>query len=310
MTAVVEALAPVFLLVVVGWALRRTAFVPDGFWPPAEKLTYYVLFPALLVSSTAKADLSELDAVAVGGAMSGTVLAMSAAVLALRRAIAVGDPAFTSVFQGSVRVNTYVGLAAGASLFGAAGTTVMAVCVVAVVPLVNLVSVLVMTRFGEGGARGARAAAVGVATNPLILAVLAGVALNVAGVHRIPVATPLMDILGAASLPLGLLAVGAGLDLPAARRGTSGLAWACALKLAAQPATAFALCSLAGAEGLPLAVAVLYAGLPTSASSYVMARQMGGDAELMAGIITVQTLLAALTMPAALGLLAAAGVLG
>jgi predicted permease len=310
MNAVVEALAPVFLLVVLGWGLRRAAFVPDGFWPPAERLTYYVLFPALLVSSTAKADLSEIDAFAIGGALSGTILAMSAAVLALRRAIGGGDPAFTSVFQGSVRVNTYVGLAAGASLYGGPATAVTAVCVLAVVPLVNLVSVLVMTRFGEGGARGARAAAVGVATNPLILAVVAGAALNLAGVHRIPVATPLMDVLGAASLPLGLLAVGAGLDLPAARRGSSGLAWACALKLGVQPAVAFALCSLAGVEGLPLAVAVLYAGLPTSASSYVMARQMGGDAELMAGIVTVQTLLAALTMPATLALVAAAGVHG
>jgi len=308
MTAVVEALAPVFLLVVVGWALRRAAFVPDAFWPPAEKLTYYVLFPALLVSSTAKADLSELDAGAIGGALAATILTMALAALALRPLVARDGPAFTSVFQGSIRVNTYVGLAAGAALYGVPGTTVMAIGVLAVVPLVNLLSVLVMTRYGDGGARGIRAAVAGVAKNPLILAVLAGAALNLAGLHRVPVATPLLDILGAASLPLGLLAVGAGLDLPAARRSTAGLAWACGLKLAVQPAVAFLLASLAGAQGLPLAVAVLYAGLPTSASSYVLARQMGGDAELMAGIITVQTLLAALTMPATLAVLALAGV--
>ena len=48
---------------------------------------------------------------------------------------------------------------------------------------------------------------------------------------------------------------------------------------------------------MPAAVAVLYNGLPTSASSYVLARQMGGDGKLMAGIITATTLAAALTLP-------------
>lgn len=298
MTAVVLALAPIFLLIVIGYGIRRYGLVPDDFWPPAEKLTYYLFFPALLIDSTARADLSEVDLVGLGGALILATLVATAALLLARRAITTDGPAFTSVFQGAIRVNTYVGLAAGAALFGREGTALMAVGVIAIVPMVNVLSVVVLGRWGTNPTTGWRSAVIAVAKNPLIVAVCLGALLNASGIHAIPVATPLMAILGAASLPLGLLAVGAGLDLKAARAAGGKVIASSAVRLAAIPG----LTLLAGAEfglaAMPLAVAVLYNGLPTSASAYVLSRQMGGDHALMAGIITAQTLAAAITLPA------------
>jgi len=299
MPPLIEALAPTFLLIVIGWWMRRSAFVPDTFWPPAERLIYFVLFPALLVSSTAKADLAGLDLPAIGGAMLLAVAITATLAVFLRRRVAADGAALTSVVQGSIRPNTYVGLAACAALHGTPGTAIMAIGIVAVIPTVNALSVFALIRWGKAEKKGSGLARVakGIATNPLILAVLAGATLNAAGVHRIPLATPLLDVLGAASLPLGLLAVGAGLDIPALRTSVRSIAWSSMLKLAVLPGMTAVLAWWFGVTGLPLAVALLYNGLPCSANSYVLARQLGGDHQLMAGIITAQTLLAVATLP-------------
>lgn len=299
MSPLIEALAPTFLLIVIGWWMRRAQFVPDAIWPPAERLIYFVLFPALLVSSTAKADLAGLDLPAIGGAMFlGVVLATALPIL-MRGRVAADGPALTSVIQGTIRPNTYVGLAACAALYGTPGTAIMAIGIVAVIPTVNAICVFALIRWGSGEKRGSGFSRVvkGIVTNPLILAVAAGALLNALGVHRIPVATPLMDALGAASLPLGLLAVGAGLDLKALGTSARGIAWSAAYKLFAVPALTAAFALAFGVTGLPLAVALLYNALPCSANAYVLARQLGGDHALMAGIITAQTLLAVATLP-------------
>lgn len=307
MSPVVAALAPIFLLIVIGHGLRRSGMVPDAFWPPAERLTYYLFFPALLIDSTARADLSGIDLVGLGGSLVGAILVASLAVLALRRAITTDGPAFTSVFQGAVRVNTYVGLAAASALFGREGTALMAVGVIAVVPLVNVLSVLVLGRWGTSPANGWRGAVANVVGNPLIVSVCIGAAMNAAGIHSVPVVTPLLSVLGAASLPLGLLAVGAGLDLAAARAAGGKVVFSSAVRLAAIPGMTLLFGTQVGLAAVPLAVAVLYSGLPTSASAYVLSRQMGGDHALMAGIVTAQTLAAAVTLPLWLMFLESAG---
>ncbi|WP_114393566.1 AEC family transporter [Oleisolibacter albus] len=304
MSAVATALAPIFLLIVLGWTLRRRQTVPDSFWAPAETLTYYILFPALLVDSTARADLAGLDIAGLCGALIPATLLATGLLLLLHRRLGRNGPAFTSVYQGAIRVNSYVGLAASSALFGREGTAVMAIGVIAIVPLVNVLSVLVLDRWGSAAGRGDwRRTLRGLAGNPLIVGVLVGAGMNAAGLHSLPVLSPLLSILGAASLPLGLLAVGAGLDFGAARGAGRDVLAASVIRLGLVPGLTALLGGWLGLAALPLAVAVLYNGLPTSASSYVLARLMGGDHRLMAGIITVQTLAAAATLPVWLWLL-------
>ena len=136
-----------------------------------------------------------------------------------------------------------------------------------------------------------------VAKNPLLMACVLGSLFNVLGIGVPPIIGPFLEVLGRAALPIGLLAVGAGLDLSAARRAGFPVGVSSVGKLVLSPAIAAGLCLMLGLPDIELAAVVLYAALPCSASAYVLARLMGGDAQMMASIITVHTLLAIITMP-------------
>lgn len=297
MPTTVAALLPVFLLIVLGHVLRRTQFLPDGFWPPAEKLTYYVTFPALLVTNLAGADFADLPAAPLAGVVAGATLINAALAVGLGRFVTKSGPTRTSFFQGVMRPNTYFGLAAAAALYGEVGVTLTAVCIAAVVPLVNLLSVTAMVAWAGRAAPGVWGLLRPILTNPLILACAAGIGLNLLGLGLPAGIDSTLDILGRAALPIGLLAVGAGLNLDALLAGRRAVFTSAAMKMGLLPLLAAAGAALAGFPATAAGVAVLYASLPCSPSAYVLSRQMGGDATLMAGIITAHTLMAALIVP-------------
>lgn len=306
MTEILTALIPVFALIALGHVMKRRQLIADAFWSPAEKITYFMFFPALLLSNTAKADFAGIDDLApmIIAAIVG-VLGICAFAIWLRPRLAIDGPAFTSVFQGTIRPNVYLGIAAAVALFGDAGLTLISVCVAVLVPLVNVASVIVLVRHAspDGEMPSWGQAAGPIVRNPLILACAGGIMLNVTGIGLPPVIGPFLEILGRAALPIGLLAVGAGLNLAAVRPAGKKVAITTAIKLIALPGLTWAACLALGVDGLAMTVCVLYASLPNSATSYVLARQMGGDTELLAGIITVTTIIAMLTMPAIIMLL-------
>ncbi|MEX0758797.1 MAG: AEC family transporter [Tistlia sp.] len=304
MSPVVAAILPVFLLIFLGWLLKRRAFPGDHFWAPAERLTYFVLFPALIATTLAQADFSRLEILPMAAAIVLAILAMSALILAARRLFAVDGPGLTSVYQGAVRMNTYIGLTVAYGVHGAEGLAAAALAVAAIVPLVNVTCTAMLARYGRGAAPGAAGMARQFATNPLILACLLGGLLNLSGIGLPPVLGPMALILGRAALPLGLLAVGAALDLRAARAAGRVVLQTSALKLAALPLLTWLFLQAFGIEGVAAFVAILFNALPTATSAYILARQLGGDATLMASLITVQTLVALASLPLVLGLLA------
>lgn len=298
MLAILSALLPTFALIVVGYVLRERRFLPDSFWPGAEKLTYFITFPALLFSNTAKADLGSLPLLGIATAMLGTIAICTVLILVARPVLKVSAPTFSSLVQGAIRPNTYIGLAVAAALLGTHGLTVTALCVALVVPTVNVISVLACAHLGENDRKpGVLSLLRDVAKNPLLMACVLGSLFNVLGIGLPPIIGPFLEVLGRAALPIGLLAVGAGLDLSAARRAGFPVGVSSVGKLVLSPAIAAGLCLMLGLPDIELAAVVLYAGLPCSASAYVLARLMGGDAQMMASIITVHTLLAIITMP-------------
>ena len=299
MTSILLALAPTFILIALGFGLIRFRLLADGFWRPAETLTYWVLFPALLIGSVAEADLSGmpvLDLTLALGAALAAVLAVTASLAPMLKSA--DGPAFSSVFQGVQRPNTYVALAAAGSLYGQPGIALAAFCAAIVVPLVNVFSTVGMIHWAHSG-QGHRGKLIvkAVVTNPLILSCVVGGALNWSGLGLTPVIGSTLKILGQASLSLGLLVVGAGITLTGLHAQRWPLLIAVAGKLVLLPVLVGTIAALRAVPTMPLEIAVLYASVPTSASSYVMARQMNGDANLMAAIITVSTLAAAVTMP-------------
>lgn len=291
------ALLPIVLLIGLGVGLRRSDFIGAAFWPQAERLCFYVLLPALFVHSLVTAPLAGVPIAALAGVLVASTLLVAALLLACRRALGFEGAAFTSVFQGGVRFNNYVGVSVAAGLFGAQGVALAAVANAAIVPTVNILCVLVFARFGSLGRPTPLGLLRHLALNPLVLACGVGIGMKSSGISLPPGLEPALRALGQASLPLGLLCVGAALDFGTARRWARPVLVASAAKFVAMPLATFAACWALGLHGPAAATALMFQALPTASSSYIMARQLGGDAPLMAGITAVQTVLAALTMP-------------
>jgi malonate transporter and related proteins len=310
MAVVIAALSPVFILIVLGIVLKRTLMRLDTQWHGLERLTYYVLFPMLLIQTLVKADLAKVPVAGVGGALFLAALATSLLCLALRPALArldVDGPAFSSIFQGATRWQTYVALSVSANLFGDVGLALASVAMVAIIPLVNVLSVAVLAHYASPQKRSAREIVMTVALNPLIWACAIGLFINVIHLPLPKIWHEVADALGRSSLAIGLLVTGAGLHLEGLLRPSASAALGVVFKLVLMPALALALALWFGLSGTGLVIVAICSAVPTSPSAYVMARQMGGDAPLLAQIITLQTILAAVTMPVAIALVAAGG---
>lgn len=201
------ALWPLFAMIVAGYWLRLREFPSEAFWPGAERLNYFILFPALLFSSLARAPLNNpaLPRLALA-----VLLGLGIAWLALLLRRLRGWPAgrFGAFTQGILRFNTYLGLAAVGSLFGQEGLTLAALMLALMVPTVNVLSVWSLT--AERGVS-ARSLLLPIIKNPLILACVGGALFNLTGIGLPGGTDRLLSLLAAASLPLGLLCVGAAL---------------------------------------------------------------------------------------------------
>lgn len=300
MIDVVQSIAPIFLLIVAGFIFKRMGFPGDGFWAPAEKLSYFILLPALIVLSLSRADLAGLQLGPLAITVFSLAVAMTLLTVLVKLIFRIDGPAFTSVMQGTIRLNAYLGFALGSAFFGDEGLTLAAVFVSIMMPTINVVCITALTLYGGAGKPSWSRVPIQIATNPLILACLIGVAVNFSGIPFPKWATGSLDILAGAALPLALLCVGAGLVQSAGLARLPAVAGTCVLKLVVIPTIAFGITQWTGLTGVAFAVAIMFAATPASPASYVLARQMGGDAGLMAGIITAETAFSLLSLSAVL----------
>ena len=284
-------LLPDFLLIALGALLARTRGFAGTFWSGVERLVYYVLFPALLFRSLATSPLSLGDAgrlVAVGLAF--TLAGMALAWLA-RPLFKLPQPTFAACFQCAFRFNTYVALAAASRVAGADGVAAVSLLIGVLVPVVNVAAVAMLVRGRDTRILPA------LARNPLVLACAAGIAWN--ALHWPVPALParVLELLAAAALPLGLLAVGAGLRFTRGTLPLPALAWFQSIKLGVVPAIAYGLAVLLGLSVVERQVAVIMAAVPTATSAYILAVQMNGVGAPVALLISSGTLIAVVTLP-------------
>jgi predicted permease len=300
-------LVPVFLVIATGNVMRVTGIVAEEQWRGFERLTYFLFFPAIIIATLVKADLSTVPVLGVGGALIGAIVSNAIIALVLRRplerTIALDGPSFTSLFQGSTRWNTFVALAVAGALYGNDGLTLMAIAIAAMIPLLNVMAVLALARFAGGAPQSARDIAMTLARNPFIWSCITGIAINAAALPIPRIALDYADILGRASLAAGLLVVGSGLDLSQLARPRAVHWLSCTLKLLLLPLLVALYTRGLGVNGVGRTIALLAASVPTSSAAFILARQLGGNAPLMAEIITLQTLVAIATMPIVLAAL-------
>jgi len=300
MLLVISALLPVFMVIVLGYFLRQRAVLDASAWRGLENLCYFVLFPVLLVKTLAVADLGSAEIVRFSAALLFAILVMSSLLLLayplLHRYFHVSPASFTSLVQGATRWHGFIALSIVGLLLGDEGVAYMAVTMAIIIPLLNIINVMVLAHYGDAEGDLSRVF-IKLLQNPFILACALGAVLNISGLGLTPLLYNAADIIGSGALGIGLLTVGAGIHLSGIRDHRGLVVFGALLRLLGMPALMFTGCLLFGVEGLPRTVAMLAAAVPTASSSFVLARQMGGDAPLMANLITLQVLGAVVTLP-------------
>ncbi|GHC34376.1 AEC family transporter [Aidingimonas halophila] len=297
MTGVDDALGPLFLLILLGAVLGWRRWPGGDFWPRMEGVIYYLLFPAMLVSTLATANVDDVPLGRLAIALLGVMIGFALLLWRSQHWLGLDGATFTSVFQGALRFNTYVGVAGAAAIHGSSGATVAAVAVALMVPVVNILCVASFIAAGTLGRAGLGRSLLALIRNPLILACVLGIVLNLTGTGLPGWSGRAIDLLGDAALPLGLVAVGVALRPHSLMRQDRGVWTANLIKLVLTPALVLGLTFLLRLDPVSRDVALLFAALPTATSAYILARQLGGDADLMAALITGQTLLAMITLP-------------
>lgn len=291
------ALIPVFGLIVLGYLLRRINFPGGSFWPQAEKFTYFLLFPAMLIYKLTNAERGGVELANIAIIVVLFLLIVSFLLVLVQRIYKWSGPVFTSIYQGGIRFNSYVGLAAVSELFGDAYLPSAAVAMAIMIPLINILCILVFSIWGEKKIKGISGIFKAIVTNPLIVACGVGITLNMMGVGFYPIVDGMIKPLSQLALPMGLMAVGAGLNLKALRGASTSFVVSSAVKLLVFPIVSLIILKIVGADPVTSTVVILLSCLPTASSSYILARQLGGDADLMATIVSGQTLLAIITIP-------------
>lgn len=291
-------LLPDFALIALGYLICRHTALDRPVWDGAERLVYYLLFPCLLFNAIVRNPIRVDDMLSLGGvglAVVGTGVLLA---YALAKAPGVDPMLHASGAQTAFRFNSYVALALAERLAGAPGVAWQALLMSMCVPVCNIAAVWPLARQGGHGYLKE------LAKNPLILATLSGLAANLAGLQLPELASVTLSRIGAAALPLGLMAVGAGLRFGALREAPWLATGLMSIRHLALPAVGIALVLWLRLPPAQQAVIVAFAAMPTASSAYVLATRMGGNGGYVAGLVTVSTLLAMVGLPAALGVLA------
>ncbi len=292
-------LLPDFALIALGYVICHHTALDRPIWDGTERLVYYLLFPVLLFHAIVRYPIhpgAMLQFGAAGLTIVGTGIVLA---YALARVPGVDPMLHASGAQTAFRFNSYVALALAERLAGAQGVAWQALLVSLCVPVCNIAAVWPLARQGGHGYLKE------LSRNPLILATVSGLVANLAGLQLPDLAAVTMQRIGAAALPLGLMAVGAGLRFGALREAPWLASGFMAIRHLALPVVAIALAIKMGLPPAQQAVIVAFAAMPTASSAYVLAARMGGNSAYVAGLVTVSTLLAMVGLPAALMSLAA-----
>lgn len=290
-------LLPDFVLIALGYLVCRHTPLNRPVWDGVERLVYYLLFPALLFNAIVRNPLqvtTALPLVSCGWIIVGSGIALA---YAARRLPGVDPLLHASGAQTAFRFNSYVALALAERLAGAAGLAWMALLVSVCVPLCNVAAVWPLARHGGHGYLRE------LGRNPLILSTVAGLIGNLMGLQLPEIVSTTLSRVGGAALPLGLMAVGAGLQMGALREAPRLAAGLMAIRHLVLPAVALGLVVALQLPAAQQAVVMAFAAMPTASSAYVLATRMGGHGGYVAGLVTLSTLIAMPGLPLALELL-------
>lgn len=297
-----QSIVPVFIAIFMGNGLRSMSKLSDAFWSDLEKLCYYLLYPSIIFITIYRADFSGLSFGPLALTLAVAIFVMCLLTLALWpvfRRLHVAPSTFSSVFQSSIRWNGFLALVLAENMFPPEAAALVGLVMAAIIIPVNAVSVAVIAWFASSqpnfGSVGKK-----IASNPLIIAASLGILLRFL---PFDIPNPIMEglqLLARAALGMGLLSIGAGLRLGDLFKPAIAVYAPTVLKLAVFPLLVVSTALVFGIRGPELSYLALCASVPTAMNGYLLARQMGGDADNYAVTVTVQTVVAFFSIPAVL----------
>ena len=294
-----SAIAATLAIVALGYLLKQLDFLPEAAWQALSPLCYWVLFPGLLFNLMSQADLGAVTLLPFVATIIGASIVIVGFALVAGRAIAMPGPSLSSLVQGALRHNGFLVLSVLQGTFGVAALQLGAIAIAILVPISNIVSVIaILVLSHPAGERNMKRAIISeIARNPLLGSMLIGVSVNLL---EIPVPTFLLQaalFLGDGALPLLLLSIGASLRFSAIRSNAVALTLAIMAKILVFPMALVSIGLFVGLDPLALAVLAAVGAAPTASSTFTLASELGGDAQLMAEIVSLQTVAAALSLP-------------
>lgn len=296
----IMALFPLVFLIGMGYVFKRTGFLQEAFWANSEKLNYFILFPALLFSNLSNVKLDLGSMLMLYMALIVVIILISVLLWLLKFHFHIPVHRFGVYIQSQIRFNTYIGLSLMSLMFGTTGMQLFSMIIAVAIPLVNIVSVCSFTQSAQGQLR---FTLMSIVKNPLIAACLLGIVFNCSGLLMPEGISQLLKLLASSSLPLGLISVGAALQFSQLKPDFGRVMLNSVSRLVGVPILTYFVAQGFDLAPLHIAVLVVFFALPTASASYILTRYFQGDSQLMAAIISLQTLLFALSFPLLMQLL-------
>lgn len=295
---VLNSLFPVFVLIVLGRALKHFGLTDEAFLSRSDRLVYFIFFPALLFWKIGGSPpTGPIDWGLFGAALMAVLTVYGLSLLYIRWRLT--DFEAGSFSQSCYRFNTYIGMAIVINAYGAEGARTFGLLVGFIIPVINVLAVSTLIWFsGQSYDRGTRLrlTARALVSNPLILACLAGILFSRTGMHLPGFADAALKLMAAITLPLALLSIGGALTIQTARGYLSPSLAAAAFKLVGLPLAGLGFLKLFDVQGVSLQIGMLFFALPTSTALYVLSAQLNSDTRLASSTIVVSTVLSSISL--------------
>jgi len=294
MIDILTALIPIFSLIMIGYFFKKIKFPSHDFWPQADKLTYYILMPSLLIYKLSTASINSTNSTNYVLTALITIFIVLLILFIFNKLFNFQVDSFTSIVQGGIRFNTYVFLALADAILGDNGIVLAAILLTFVIPFINILCISTFALYISQNKLTFMYFFKSIVTNPLIIACFIGGTINFLNISIPVVLENTLDILGQAALPLGLLSIGFGLVLKEIKSSKKDIIVSSFAKHLLTPIIMFFIANAFSLDKEMIAVLLIFSVLPTAPSSFILARQLGGNISLMSSIITIQTLISSL----------------
>lgn len=300
MFQILNALIPIFSLIALGYFFKKIKFPSYDFWPLADKLTYFVLMPCLLIYKLSTASQQSNIDIYYFLTPIISIFLVFIILLFINIFFKFDSSSFTSIVQGGMRFNTYIFLAICDILFDDKGLLLAAILLPFVIIFINILCITTFALYMNEKKLTISYFLKSIFTNPLIISCFIGTFIHFLNI-QLPISLlNTFDIIGKTALPMGLLSIGFALVLKEMKTTKNEVFLSSLIKFILLPMSILFFANLFSLDKQMIAVLLIFAVVPTAPSSFVLARQLGGNLNLMSSIITIQTLISIISISFAL----------